>query len=134
MKYTSLPKDVMTTEEAIKLIEQETREKPKLDIQFMAANLPYLREGYPYNMRMLTRDAFGKIVQNGTKYAYVKDHKDAVLLESAIREKFRELAHKEFELPLRKVTNEITDAESGGNMMGVTTSNTRSTIKAGDNI
>lgn len=134
MKYTSLPKDVMNTEDAIKLIQAETRSEPKLDIQFMAANLPYLREGYPYNMRMLTRDAFGKIVPNGTKYAYVKDHKDAVLLESAIRDKFRELAHKDFELPLRKVTNEITDSDSGGNMQGYTATNTRSSIKMGDDI
>lgn len=134
MQNSMLPKDIMTTEEAIKMIFAETREKPRIDITFMASNLPSLREGYPYNMPMLTRDVTGKIVRNGVKYAYVKDAKDAVLLEAAIRDKFRELAKREFELPVKKISNEITDSESGGNMQGISRKNTRSSIKVGDSI
>lgn len=102
-----LPKGFITPEQAIDMINKDTRENPVVDVQFLFANLHYLQRKFNYTVPLLKRSADGKVVENGKLYI-AGDLIDNYWLENlkhAIIEKFKE------ETRLRDV---ITDPERMG--------------------
>lgn len=135
MQEGSLPKAFLSFDEAIKLIQAETRDNPRVDISRLARNLKWLESKHNYTIFLLKRDASGHIVSNGNRPVSIANEYEKTTLEHAIREKYKELARQEYQGdPLHKITTMVTDAESGGNSTGQPIENTESTIKEGDTI
>lgn len=135
MQEGSLPKAFLSFDEAIKLIQAETRDNPRVDISRLARNLKWLEPKHNYTIFMLKRDANGQIVPNGNRPVAINSDYEKSTLEHAIREKYKELARQEYgDEDIHKITTMVTDSESGGNYTGQPMENTESKIKVGDNI
>ena len=135
MQEGALPKSFLSFDEAIKLIQAETRENPRVDISRLARNLKWLEAKHNYTIFMLKRDASGAIVPNGNRPVSIANDYERTTLEHAIREKYKELARQEYDGdPVHKITTMVTDAESGGNYSGQPIENTESKINVGDTI
>lgn len=135
MQEGSLPKNFLTFDEAIKLIQAETRENPRVDISRLARNLKWLESKHNYTIFLLKRDASGAIVPNGNRPVSLASEYEKTTLEHAIREKYKELARQEYQDGgIHKISTMVTDAESGGNSTGQPIENTESKINVGDSI
>ncbi len=135
MQEGSLPKNFLTFDEAIKLIQAETRDNPRVDISRLARNLKWLEAKHNYTIFMLKRDTNGQIVPNGNRPVAIANDYEKTTLEHTIREKYKELARQEYgEDPVHKITTMVTDSESGGNYTGQPMENTESKINVGDTI
>ena len=131
----SLPKAFLSFDEALKLIQAETRENPRVDISRLTKNLKWLEPKHNFTIFMLKRDANGVIVPNGNRPVEIASSYEATTLEHAIREKYKELARREFDDDgTHRITTMVTDAESGGNISGRPMANAESEIKVGDAI
>ena len=135
MQQGSLPKGFLSFDEAVKLIQAETRDNPRVDISRLTKNLKWLEAKHNFSIFMLKRDASGQIVPNGNRPVQIANDYEATTLEHIIREKYKELARREYaDDGIHKITTMVTDAESGGNSMGQPIANPDSEIKIGDNI
>lgn len=129
-----LPKDFLTFDDAIKLIKAETRNDPKIDIDFMARNicLGTLTRGHTFQIPLLGINAKErKIERIGVRYVLIKSDYEATILEHTILEKYRELAKKEFTQEIKKTTTVVNDTD---NTRGVLLEDIDSTRRMGDEI
>lgn len=130
-----LPKAFLTFDDAVKLIQSETRENPRVDISRLVRNFKWLEAKHNFTIFFIKRDESGKIVSNGNRPVQIANEYEKTTLEHVIREKYKELAHMEVpDLGIRKITTVVTDADNGGNMQGIPMNNPDSTIKVGDSI
>lgn len=131
----SLPKSFLTFEEALKLIQAETRDNPRVDISRLTKNLKWLEAKHNFSIFMLKRDQDGMIVPNGNRPVSIASDYEATTLEHAIRAKYKELARQEYSNDgTHRISTMVTDSESGGNSTGRPIANEGSEIKVGDNI
>lgn len=135
MQQGALPKGFLSYDEALKLIQAETRDNPRVDISRLAKNLKWLEAKHNFSIFMLKRDANGTIVPNGNRPVQIVNDYEKTTLEHVIREKYKELARREYQGEgVHKISTMVTDAESGGNAMGQPIENTESKIQVGDEI
>lgn len=85
----SLPNGFVSLEEAIKLIESDTRKDPVVDTVFLVNSLPYLRVNGNYNIKLLGRADDGKIVSKGSVYVQIRSEWERSNLEHAILEHYK---------------------------------------------
>lgn len=137
MQNNSLPKDFVTVDEAIKLINSETRGDAKLNISLMAKKTIWLEANHNFRLPRIKpkKDEDGNVIgfiPNGSYYVSVDTVRDAENLKYAILTKFRELAKKEFvEETTRGVSTVADDAEG---IAAVQPRRTKGNRKKGDNI
>ena len=130
-----MPKAFLTFDEAVKLIQAETRENPRVDISRLTKNLKWLEPKHNFTIFLLKRDSNGAIISNGNRPVEIANQYEATTLEHAIREKYKELARREYnDDGTHRITTMVTDSESGGNSAGKPIFNSESEIKVGDNI
>ena len=135
MQQGALPKGFLSFSEALNLIQAETRDNPRVDISRLTKNLKWLEAKHNFSIFLLKRDANGQIVPNGNRPVQIANDYEATTMEHAIREKYKELARREYsDDGIHKISTMVTDAESGGNSMGQPIENTESETKVGDNI
>lgn len=89
MNNQGLPASFITVEEAVDLINQDTRTEATVDTDFMIAGLPYLRVGGNFNVRLMKTDGSGRAVYNGEKYVYIESEYQLAMLEHAIVEHYK---------------------------------------------
>ena len=129
------PEAFLKFDDAVKLIQAETRENPRVDISRLARNLKWLEPKRNFTIFLLKRDASGAIVPNGNRPVAIANDYEKTTLEHVIREKYKELARREYEGDeVHKISTMVTDAESGGNYSGQPIENTESKINIGDTI
>lgn len=134
MENNGLPRGFITIEEAIRLIESDTRKDPVVDTQFLLNNIPYLKLGQNYNIKLLTRADDGKIVENGNKYVQIITERDLVNLREAIGDHYKAVTGRLVDtnaIGLRRMTA-VSDDEK--NPMARNIVNTESKIKYGDEL
>lgn len=135
MQQGALPKAFLSFDEAIKLIQAETRDNPRVDISRLTKNLKWLEAKHNFTIFLLKRDNNGQIVPNGNRPVQIANDYEATTMEHVIREKYKELARREYsDDGTHRITTMVTDAESGGNSTGQPIANLESEIKVGDNI
>lgn len=110
----SLPKGIITYEEAVQLIQSDTRDDPKVDVQYLADRSMWIERGYTFTIPLLKKVS-GKIEKNGYVFAKIDSEYQAITLEHIIKEKFRELAKREWTKDgLRTVSSTVTEDNAGG--------------------
>lgn len=135
MPEPKLSPGFITVTEAIEMINNETRENPRVDISRLAENLEYLAPRHNFTIFLIKKGADGKIVSNGNKPIYISNEYDKTLVEHAIVSKFEELSRQKYNKDkVRKISTSVTDADSGGNAQGRPVINQGSDIKVGDNL
>lgn len=139
----NLPNGFITAEEAIKLINSDTKENPVVDIDYMVAHTRWLETGKNFRIpkiRLLApeerkRDVRGNIhiiEKTGDVYVEVKSDYEREAIRKALNDKYYEMTNKEYaELKTRGVSTVADDAE--GRNAVAPRANTPNT-KAGDAI
>lgn len=127
------PKGFISVEEAIALIQKDTRTNATVDVAFLVKNLPWLERNKNYTIKLL-RHENGKVVDNGIRYVFVKSDYEKELLKHAIVQHYTDLSGKMIDpdtIGIRKITTAVdADNNPGGRPMV----NKDSTTKIGDNI
>ena len=87
----NLPKGFISVDDAIKLINEDTRADAKVDTRFLLSGLPYLRVGGTYNIR-LAKHVDGKATYNGEKFVMIASEYERAMLEHAIVEHYKAMS------------------------------------------
>lgn len=133
MPQAQLSPGFITVDEAINMINSETRDNPRVDISRLAENIEYLEPRHNFTIFLIKRGNDGKIVSNGNKPIYVASEYEKTLVEHAIISKFEELSRQKYNKDkVRKISTAVTDGDSGGNSQGRPILNESSDIKVGD--
>ena len=115
----NLPNGFISLDEAIALIKSDTRKDPKVDIDFLVRNFAYIAPAHNFTIKLLKRDASGKIVGNGERFVQFANEYETAIFEHAVSDKYKELVGHDFDKnPVRNITTTVTDAENGGNSQG----------------
>lgn len=132
MQETRLSPGFSTIDEAVKLIQSDTRSKPVVDLNYLIHHLNWIETGRNFRipkMRRLTKAEMesreqnrrassfyapvSEFESNGNMYVYIETNYDKELLRKVIREKFRELAGHEFDEALGRATSTVADDAQG---------------------
>lgn len=77
-------------EEAIALINKDTRDNATVDLQFLTNNIPYLKVNHNYNIRLLKTVAPNKHEYAGERFVTIRSKYEMEVLKKAILDKFAE--------------------------------------------
>lgn len=120
---TNIPTGFISVDEAVDLINSDTRKDPVVDMDYLVAHLNWIETGGNVRIpkiRALGKDEIyktkrGKLVQfehTGDVYVQVLTAFDRELLRKTIRDKYAELTHKEYkEITTRAKSTVADDAE-----------------------
>lgn len=90
MEKNARANEIINVDEAIKIIEADTRKNATVDIQFLVNNVPAMREGRLFNIK-LKKHVNGKVVDNGNKFAAVETEWDRSRLTHTIMEHHKDV-------------------------------------------
>lgn len=133
MQNGNIPIGFITVEEAIKLIESDTRSDAKVDIAFLLRSLPFLRVDGNYTIKKLKHEK-GRVVPDGQAFVHIDSDYRRAMLEHAIVEHYRLVTGREIDpetIGIKKLSTEVDDE---ANPQGRITSNRKSKTKVGDSI
>lgn len=124
----------VTVDKAIELVKADTRDRAVVDLQFLVNNIPYMKVGRNYNIRLL-KTVDGKVVRDGTVYVQIANDYDKQILLRAITDAYNErtgILVSEKSAGVNRITTMV-DEESQ-QVTGTPRENLNSTMKAGDAI
>lgn len=139
----NLPNGFISVDQAVKLIESDTKENPVVDIDYMVAHTRWLDTGRNFRIPKIRklapeerkRDIRGNVhvIENiGDVYVEIKNNYEKELIKKTLNDKYYEITNKEYaELKTRGVSTVADDAE--GTNAVAPRANTPNT-KAGDAI
>lgn len=135
MQQQNLPRGFISIEEAIKLIESDTRKDAKVDTSFLLRNLPYLRTDGNYTIKKLRHDKeTGRVVDNGEVFVMITSDYEKEMLKHAIVEHYRNVTGRTIDpdnIGLRSLTTTV-DEET--NLGAAIINNDKPTIKPGEDL
>lgn len=129
----NLPTGFISVEEAIKLIESDTRSDAKVDPDFLLRNLPFLRVDGNYTIRKKKHEK-GRVVDDGNTRCHIFNDYQRSMLEHAIVEHYKQASGRDIDpetIGIRKLSTEVDDEN---NPQGRIISNRKSSTKVGDNM
>lgn len=129
----NLPQGFISVEEAIKLIESDTRSDAKVDTAFLLRNLPYLRVDGNYTIKKLKHDG-GRVVSDGETFTHINSDYERAMLEHAITQHYKNVTGRDINpetIGIRSMTTAVDDEKNAG---GRVMANDKPMIKAGDDI
>lgn len=85
---TALRPGFVPVQRAIELIQEDTREKAVVDLQFLVNNIPYMKVRQNFNIRLLKTTPEGKVVRNGSVNVTLMSEFDRQILLKAIQEAY----------------------------------------------
>ena len=129
----NIPTGFISVEDAIKLIESDTRSDAKVDVSFLLRNLPFLRVDGNYTIRKL-KHVKGKVVEDGNAFVHIDSDYHRAMLEHAIVEHYKLASGEEIDpatIGIKRLSTTVDDDE---NPQGRVTRNRKSKTKIGDSI
>lgn len=113
----NLPHGFIPVEEAIKLINEDSRTDAKVDTKFLLSGLPYLRVGGTFNIRLM-KHVDGKAVYNGEKFVQIASEYERAMLEHAVVEHYKAMSgnmnfkYDAENAPTRSLSTAVDDEEN----------------------
>ena len=129
----NLPTGFISIQDAIKLIESDSRSDAKVDTAFLLRNLPYLRVDGNYTIKKLRHEG-GKVVSNGETFVQVTSEYERAMLEHAITEHYRNVTGRTVNpetIGLKALTTAVDEEK---NPRGRIVVNDNPGIKAGEDL
>ena len=134
MDKKNLPAGFITIEEAIDLINQDTRSNATVDTAFLVAGIPYLRLGGTYNIRKM-KHVNGKPVYDGEKFVLIESEYQKAMLEHAIVEHYKKMSgNYDYDPEKAGLKNLSTAVDDEENPSGRIVRQKKAMTKAGDDI
>lgn len=113
----NLPHGFIPVEEAIKLINEDSRTDAKVDTKFLLSGLPYLRVGGTFNIRLM-KHVDGKAVYNGERFVQIASEYERAMLEHAVVEHYKAMSgnmnfkYDTENAPTRSLSTAVDDEEN----------------------
>lgn len=129
----NLPAGFISVDEAIKLIESDTRTNAKVDASFLLRNLPFLRVDGNYNIKKVKHEN-GKVVEDGEAFVHIDSDYHRSMLEHVIVEHYKQSSGRDIDpetIGIRRLSTEVDDEK---NPQGRIVTNKKSKTKVGDNL
>lgn len=130
MENNSLPNGFISIDDAIKLIESDTRDDAKVDVQYMVKHIDWVERAHNFRIPLLKHSADKRTIEKvGEKYVYVSSVFEQELLKKTIQDHYKLLAGKEYVKELTRAISTVSDEETAG---GVKPRRTKSIAKEGE--
>lgn len=110
----ALPKGFISIEEAVELINSDTREDAKVDTKWLVSHVDWIEEAHNFRIPLLkTKD--GKLLKCGSKFVQIMNAYDKEVVKKAIRDHYRDLVGREYQAQnVRAVSSVADDSVAGG--------------------
>ena len=106
----SNPTGFISVDEAVKLIQSDTRTEAKVDTSYLITHLIWVEKGHNFTIPLMKTVARGDHRRNGNVYIYVATDFEAELIKKTIRDHYRDMVGREYdEESGRHITTTITD-------------------------
>lgn len=129
----NIPTGFISVEEAISLIESDTRSNAKVDTAFLLRNLPYLRVDGNYTIKKLKHEN-GKVVDAGEEFVHILSDYQRSMLEHAIIEHYKIVTGRDIDPESIGIKKLMTTVDDEKNLSGRIMRNTESSTKVGDTL
>lgn len=129
MDPKSLPNGFITVEEAVALINSDTRDDAKVDTQYLVSHIDWIEEAHNFRIplvRLSTKEEIEAIMKRypgrrpngltrlGSKTVTINTAYEKELLKQTIRKHYKEMAGRDYEAPLVRGLSSVSDEETGG--------------------
>lgn len=121
---TQLSPGFITVDEAVKLIQSDTREHPVVDMDYLISRIKWIETAHNFRIpkiRMLKEDEIyrtkrGKVIDyeiTGNAYIYIATNFEKELVRKTILDKFRELVGREYKEETVRAMSTVADDAQG---------------------
>lgn len=119
MQQSGLPHGFISFDDAVKLIQSDTLDEPKVNMGFLTKNLKYLDSGHNFTIKLVKKTDAGKLVETGTTFVEIKSEYEKATLAHVIEQKYAELTRRQLNAtPVRKISTMTSDDPNMGNPAG----------------
>ena len=136
MNNNILPPGFISIEDAVALINKDTRQHATVDTDFMVGNLcaPYLRVGGTFNIRLMKNDERGRAVYAGEKFVLIETEYQLAMLEHAIVEHYKQATGRADFDPKNQTRSLSTTVDDEENPQAQIVTQKKPMTKAGEDI
>lgn len=111
----ALPKGFISIEEAVELINSDTRSDAKVDTKWLVSHVDWVEEAHNFRIPLLKTTADKKIVKCGSKFVQIMNAYDKEVIKRAIRNHYRDLVGHEYQAQnVRAISSVADDSVAGG--------------------
>lgn len=111
----ALPKGFISIDEAVELINSDTRANAKVDTSWLVHHIDWIEEAHNFRIPLLKTTTDKKVVRCGSKFVQVLTSYDKEVLKRAIRNHYRDMVGHEYEAQkVRAVSSVVDDEVSSG--------------------
>lgn len=120
MNNNNLPNGFISVEDAVALINSDTRSDAKVDTQYLVGHIDWIQEKQNFRiplMKTVEKNGMKTVEHMGSKNVFISTSYEKELLKKTIKEHYREMAGKEYITSnVRSVTSVADEETSGGSV------------------
>ena len=109
----TLPKGFISIQEAVTLINSDTRSDAKVDTKWLVSHIDWIEESHNFRIPLMKTTADKKVVRIGSKYVEIRDAFDKETMKRAIRDHYRDMVGHEYAAPAVRAVSSVADDEVG---------------------
>lgn len=110
----TLPKGFITIEEAVNLINSDTRKDAKVDTRWLVKHIDWIEEKHNFRIPLMKTTDKNTVVQTGNRYVEIVTSFDKELMKKTIRDHYRDMVGHEYDAPITKAVSTVADDEQSG--------------------
>lgn len=110
----TLPKGFISIEEAVDLINSDTRADAKVDTKWLVGHIDWIEEAHNFRIPLMKTTSDKKVVPIGSKFVEVRDAFERETLKRAIRNHYRDMVGHEYNAPVVRAMSSVADDEVAG--------------------
>lgn len=110
----TLPNGFITIEDAVKLIQSDTRSDAKVDTSWLVKHIDWVEEAHNFRIPLMKTTSDKKVISIGSKYVEIMTSYDKEVLKKAIRDHYRDMVGREYDAPITKAVSTVADEEQSG--------------------
>lgn len=109
----ALPKGFISIDDAIELINSDTRSNAKVDTKWLVRHIDWIEEAHNFNIPLVKPDPKSKrgITVVGWKSVQILNSYDKEVMKRAIRNHYRDMVGREYEAPNVRAVSSVADDE-----------------------
>lgn len=110
----TLPNGFISIEDAVKLIQSDTRSDAKVDTKWLVSHIDWIEEAHNFRIPLMKTVA-GKGAQTiGSKYVQITTSYEKEYLKKAIRDHYKDMVGHEYDAPVVRAVSSVADEEQSG--------------------
>lgn len=107
----SLPKGFISIDDAVALINSDSRSDAKVDTKWLVRHIDWIEEAHNFRIPLMKTDAKKNVVPCGSKFVQIMNSYDKEVMKRCIRNHYRDMVGHEYEAPAVKAISSVVDDE-----------------------